>query len=644
MTLHRTAFLFAAALSGLAWPLIASQAPTTGTALILGQVIDAATSQPISDATVALAGGRGRGAPPAADASGRPPAPTTIITGADGRFVFRDVGRGSHPLTVTAFGYLEGRAGQGRPGGPARLIEIGDGEKIGDVTIRLWRVAVLRGTVTDEAGEPAVRVTVHVLRRRQVGGRAAFVPVTTAQTDDRGMYRVSSLEPGDYVVALPMTQTTMPAGVLERFGQAALGGGPPPMELMDLIASSPTVLTAGTGIRVGDLLWSSSYAGAPGVQPDGTLLIYPTIFYPGATAIAQAASITLRSGEERSGVDLQMRLATAVRVGGIVTGPDGPAPSVVVRLVPADESGSFDQDVAAAATTADGSFTLLGVPPGRYVARVVRNPTASMMARLFSGGAASGGGPPAPALSAVLPVAVGTADVTGLSLALREGARVSGRVEFEGSARPTADEIAQMNISVRLNPTGRASMPGFGPGASATVDGAGRFSIPGQPPGEYLVAAGRGRGAAAGPATWSAAFAMHDGRDLLAEPFRLEGTDVDDLVITFTDRPARLTGAVTSGGAPARTATVVAVPADYRGWIAAGMPATRARLAPASRQGSYSVAGLRPGDYLVAAVDDSEAGELSDPAFIEAIARIGTRVTIGPGEQSQPLQVVKVVR
>jgi hypothetical protein len=101
---------------------------------------------------------------------------------------------------------------------------------------------------------------------------------------------------------------------------------------------------------------------------------------------------------------------------------------------------------------------------------------------------------------------------------------------------------------------------------------------------------------------------------------------------------------VTENGAPARAATVVLFPADYRGWITAGMPQARARLITANGTGAYTLPGLRPGEYLAAAVEDAEAGELQDAAFIQALAPVATRVVVVAGDNTLALRVVKVPR
>ena len=71
-----------------------------------------------------------------------------------------------------------------------------------------------------QAGEPVVGVDVRALRRSFGGGQLKFIPINTsissARTDDRGAFRIATIRPGDYVVAVASSQTTMPATVFDQ--------------------------------------------------------------------------------------------------------------------------------------------------------------------------------------------------------------------------------------------------------------------------------------------------------------------------------------------------------------------------------------------------------------------------------------------
>jgi hypothetical protein len=93
---------------------------------------------------------------------------------------------------------------------------------------------------------------------------------------------------------------------------------------------------------------------------------------------------------------------------------------------------------------------------------------------------------------------------------------------------------------------------------------------------------------------------------------------------------AGLAGTVQRSGVDA---AVAIFPADFQNWIASGMSSSRARLVDADKNGTFDVDGLVGGDYAVAAIDASTSVDLQNPADIEALARIATRVTLGDGDQ-----------
>ena len=256
--------------------------------------------------------------------------PPRVLTGTDGRFVFRDLPRGSFSITATKAGYAEGAHGRRRPDGPSQQVTLVESERIGDVVVRLWRLAAITGTVIDETGEPLVGVQIRPFRRTMVSGRARFVSGPVATTDDRGAYRAGNLVPGQYVVGASARHVAIP---MPTPGELMTRGFPSNAEL----GPPPTLPGGPGGIQVGDFVYALG-RGAP-IPPspvDDRLLIYPPAFYPSATGLMEATMIDLAAGEDRTAIDLQLRPTNTVRVSGIVIGPDGPAERTVVRLLPAN--------------------------------------------------------------------------------------------------------------------------------------------------------------------------------------------------------------------------------------------------------------------------------------------------------------------
>jgi uncharacterized protein (DUF2141 family) len=292
-----------------------------GTGLIVGQVIDATTGKGLGGAVVALAGAR------------------RVMTTAEGRFVLRNVPQGSHNLTATKSGYIDGAFGTRRPGGPTMDLTMADGERRGDIVIRLWRHGTISGTVADEMGEPLIGIQVTSLRRTDAGGRRRFIPGIVATTDDRGMYRLTRLTPGDYVVAIVSAQVTVSAATAQQYQEGMMTAGPDLSRnaiAQIMVQSGATMAIAGgpDSREIDDHIQTMSRS-APTPPPiaGSRVFVYPTHFYPSTRSIASATIVTVGSAQERTGIDLQVKPVPAVKVSGTVAGLAGPSGVVAMRLV-----------------------------------------------------------------------------------------------------------------------------------------------------------------------------------------------------------------------------------------------------------------------------------------------------------------------
>jgi hypothetical protein len=606
-----------------------TQTPASGTAFVLGQIVDATTGRGLPGVLVVIAP-QGAAATPIGELTeARPPTvppPTApgarrTLTAADGRFLFRDLPKGRFSISATALAYVAGTYGQLRPHGPGQPLEIDDGEKRGGVTITLWRNGSITGAVRDEHGEPAVGVNVECLRRVFTGGQRRFVPASTSVfTDDRGRYRVGNVPPGEYICGHVLNPTTVPVSVA-AVSAAASEAGAPTSESRRM--SNSSAVTSASGVRIGDVIYSPGIGSLRGPIPpppdeDGRILAYAPQYYGGAATTAQASLITLKPGEERGGIDMQLKLVPTVRVGGRLIGPNGPVAFLGLTLVPASGNDVVSEGQATFARTtsdASGAFMLLGIPSGDYV----------LKGRLYP--RPLPGGNPAAALDETslwlaAPITAGPADTTNLTLTVRAGLRAIGRVEFVG-ARTPPNAAAIQRIGVRLQMAeGRTSSP-------IALDGRVRadstFKTAGYPAGRYIANVLPNTV----PQGWSVRSIMANGRDVSVEPLELTDADVTGLLVTFTDRTTTLSGTVTRAGGPDPTAEIVVFPADSLAWKEIGAVSRRRRVERVNRSGSFSITGLPPGDYFVAAAAGSRPGDRQDPAFLAALMPDATRVTLG---------------
>jgi hypothetical protein len=638
----------------LAGPQSATQqapAAAAGTALLAGQAVDAVTGAPVANTLIGLSQRAASGA------NTTPTAPNTqlvvVMADSQGRFVVRDVPKGSFLLLATAPGYIVSNYGQARAAGPTRTIDLTGNERVVDLKVRLWRHGVISGTVTDEAGEAIVGATVRVLRRvpNGPGGERRYMPGTETTTDDRGVYRLTALTPGRFLLTVPQTQVTVPSAVVDTYlqsvatrGTSGAGG-----QLLDSMSSASAVPSAGGGVRIDDLLLQSSGNGRLLTVPPPTpnaVQVYPTRFHGGGTAQAE---VNVGPGEERKGIDLQLQPARGVRVSGVVLADGAGVPNVGVRLLttggPAiqNENG---YEAAATVTARDGTFTLLGVTPGRYTLKVIKTarltlpPTLAANPAIVAAYSPAAPGPAAgpaadgsPLVGAQVPVTIDDADLRDLVVALRPGATVTGQVVF-GAKSPTVQQLQAMGVLLTSEDGG---VPGSGL-QIGRVGATGEFKIAAPAPGRYMLAT------LAAPAGWRLAGIQVAGAPL-TRALDLSGDDVAHVTLTFTDGLAGVAGAVrTTTGAPVTTAGLVVFPTNREQWIQEPLNARQPRIEQTPIGGVFKMGGLLPGEYFVAAIADADVPDLPDSSFFDAVSRFATRVTLTANQTITQNLVVRSVK
>jgi hypothetical protein len=641
-------------------------AAAPATSLILGRTVDAITDAPIGGAAVTInpAGAPAGSLTPATTPTTLSRFPLRVISDANGHFVFHDLPKGSYTIQGSKPGYADAAYGRRSPTDTTfQSLVLGDDERRGDVTLSFWKAGALGGTVVDEAGEPVIGIQIRTLRRAIVSGRAKFNAIgSTTTTDDRGSYRVASLPPGEYLVGIVSTQTTVPASFQSAYTAAVTAGTS--QDFQRELDRSAGLLSlgaiGGAGQRVGSWLLQTAigFGGdrmmmAPPID-HGKIFVYPTTYYPGATGIAQASLVTLAAGDNRTGIDFQVRPVVASQISGTLTGPQGPESYTTLDLIPAGaDDMQRDYDFAAASTKSDttGAFVFLGVPTGNYVIRALKLPprpvTPSSTGTVIQTGTStifSGGGPVAqppipddPTWWASVPVAVGDRDVTGVAVALAPGARVSGALVFDGTAQaPTAAQLRLVSVQIDQADARTTSSNQFIQGRGV-VDANGQFKTYQFGPGRYVI-----RASATLPG-WTFKGATHEGRDVTDSPLELNGKDITDVVVTFTDRPTELGGSARDSKGPDPSASVIVFPRQPARWTDYGLTSRRVRSARVASDGTYRFVNLPADDYLVVSLAGALPPDWQDPKFLQKIAPLGTAVTLADGEKkSQDVQTRQI--
>jgi len=599
--------------------------PGPRTGMVVGQVVDAATGDPVPEAIVRLT------LPKYFE---NPAAPNDrVMADGEGRFFFSDLPAGDYFLQARKDGYAPGTYGERRAWGQSQLLSLAEGERLTDVTLRVWKYGVIAGTVVDEAGEPVVGVAVRALIKDVFAGRPRYGNmevnsdlVPTATTDDRGMFRLSQVTPGTYVVVVPSNQTTVPAALL---------AAPNPALRSDLFfagVAEMSLLGQPRTQQAGDfaLLTSNRVLIPPPPSPAGRMSVYPTTYFPAAATAGAAAQIALAAGEERADITISMRPVPAVRVSGRLVAPDGSAPPpTAIRLVGAAMTDVITTglvsgpdhvgfETVTGVSDATGRFTLLGVPPGEYVLTHANR----FLSRAIQQGQ--------PAYWISQPVTVGADDLPDLIVTLRPALRVEGRMEYRSVASAPPPPIPVIVFETPFGEPGRFA-------AEVTRGATPTFST--------VAAGGQYIARPYESSAWFVQSVTLGGKDITDRVFDLQ-TDATSLLVTYTDRPSKVSGTVTDDqGSTSATAVVLVFPVDPRKWSGYGASPRTLKSALTTRHGVYTINQLPPGDYYAIAVGAADIDGWQDPATLEALATQATRLTVAADDSPKTLDLrLKAVR
>ncbi len=130
----------------------------------------------------------------------------SAITDDEGRFEIADVPGGRFTISASRASYVTIAYGASSPGRVGVPLVVAAGQRLTGIRLLLARGAVIAGTVRDIDGEPKPGALVSLARRS--GADRVTLPLT-AETDDRGGYRLFGLPAGEYFV---VARTPRPAG------------------------------------------------------------------------------------------------------------------------------------------------------------------------------------------------------------------------------------------------------------------------------------------------------------------------------------------------------------------------------------------------------------------------------------------------
>jgi Carboxypeptidase regulatory-like domain len=581
------------------------RAPIRTDGLLVGRVVDTA-GRPVAGAVVVLS--RRAAVERFSSAVRMPAAPQQdrVLTRQDGFFVFGDLPLSTFTLIAAKPGYSEGAFGRRRPGGPAQELQLTEAEPRREIALLLWKHGAITGIVTDETGEPLIGIAMQSFRRTEVNGVRRFVAAARGSTDDRGIYRLPGLPPGDYVVATSSRQIAVPLSLADDSRDRGI------VTPSDAVTSAVPMPGNASALQLGDTVLGLAADGPTPPPPEGDRIwVYPPAFHPAPPRSLTSATVSLRSGEDREGIDLQLRPVRTVRVSGFLSGPADMLALRRLRLVPA-ESDLLDAGEPVTSTDTRGRFVFPAVPAGEYS---LRTTSRSASWRTDSEGAF---------YWADVPITVGPQDLDEVNVTLRPGAVLSGSLVFDGVSRPAARTMQQARVVIERANTG---LPGSEAAIFAAIDDVGQFTASGLAAGFYFVRV------LDSPVGWMFKRASFNGRDLSEYPVEVRN-DLAGIAIEFTDRWTGLRGIVTTPtGQTDSAALVLLFPTDSSRWTAYAPGARRMRSARVAANGEFSFTSVPVGDYYFTAISDEDGADWQDPDVLDALSRAAVRITINDGDQ-----------
>jgi hypothetical protein len=394
-------FLFACILT--AAPLL-SQAPQQSGS-VSGKVVNSVTGQAVKKAVVTLRGGSGQ---------------NSYVTGSDpsGKFQLDNVQPDKYMATAEAEGY----SGTLRTG--QKLIAVAAQQEVSDVEIRIAPLSIISGKVLDESGQPLDGAAVAALRYDYSGGSKNLQAVGSAQTNDRGEYRIFDLQPGRYYLmavairrnAAPMAQGGVAVGIPGRAPQER---------------------------RVHSTVPEEGYA---------------AVYYPGVADVSQTSPQELKPGAEWTGADFKVRPLPAYHIRGRVTGAaarSGGRNMVRAQPCEADEMpGVGMPNSLQVSLQADARFDVAGAVPGTYCLSIMQPGARVMAVRQL--------------------VTVKAGDVDDVELPAPASFTLSGTLVIDGTP---PNPMPQLFVGLRT-----AADRGV---AQVTIKSDGAFQIDGMYPGAY---------------------------------------------------------------------------------------------------------------------------------------------------------------
>jgi beta-lactamase regulating signal transducer with metallopeptidase domain len=521
---------------------------------------------------------------------------TSVVTGDDGRFSFRNLSPAEYRLVASredgSFAPVEYLQK------PTRLLGVAfplrADQTLKDVRIEMSATGSISGRIVDRDGEPVGYARVLALQHWYERGSRMMSLVQVGFTNDRGEYRLYWLPAGQYFIAVrPENSEARSIRTLPNVVNIASPRGE--YRAFEGTSAAPIVRQL---VEAGQVVEET----------------YQLVYYGGTLDAQRARAIDVAPGAHVNAIDVSigpgMVRARTIRGTAINSGTGQPAGGAQIIAVPRDASPSLITPLTQARE--DGSFVLKGLTTESYYL-------------LVSHRAAVPG-------SGMFVIEAGTNDLDNFSVVLKPGSAIPGRVTVEGRL-PDGSLPDLTRLSVRLSLEQGFPATSYVPNPVATVsadgnftlsnvtpaDGAFRVAVQGLPPGTFIKAIRFG-------ATDALNNSVRPGND--STPLDITvGTGLGSLDVVVLDDQMK----------PAVNAMVVLMPE----------PRLRQRLdlikaRSTNTEGKVELTDLIPGDYKLFAWDEVLTGAWLDADFVRTYENRGKTIRIT--ERNRERSEVSVMR
>jgi hypothetical protein len=360
------------------------------------------------------------------------------------------------------------------------------------------------------------------------------------------------------------------------------------------------------GLPPGDYLVSATLRAAEVTDAGSDVSGYAPTYFPGTSSAADAQRVRVALAAENVNVSFGLIATRLVRISGQVISATGGPAGGMVTLGPAAGSGEpamFTGGGGGTRVDANGAFHMNNVAPGRYILQARSGPRGS-------------------GEFARMDLIVGRDDIDGVTLVMAPAGYLSGAViTDDGTPLPsTGVQVTPRPASPDAAPIGPG---GGGGGAAGRVSPEGYFEVGNiTEPRVIRVTAPQG---------WTLKAVLLNNQDITDVPLDIPpGQHVTGVKVVLTQKTSIVTGTVTDARKqPVLDATVVLFPVDpaLRGYLSRFI-----RSARPNQQGTFSITGTPPGEYLAVAVQALEDGQSADPDFLASVESLALRITVEEGE------------